>query len=94
MNYAKEGLTRMEFIAAQSPIKQGEIVVTEGLGGRYPRNLKIGKVKSTTYDERDSFYYAVIEPFECVRTVKKVFVINNFSNKGKMEVLTSQDTEN
>ena len=94
MNFAKSGLTRMEFISAQSPIKQGEIVVTEGIGGMYPRNLKIGTVKSTAYDEHDSFYYAVIEPFENIKAVKKVFVINDFANKGKMEILTSQDTEN
>ena len=94
MNLAKDSLTRMDFISAQSPIQPGEIVVTEGLGGMYPRNLKIGKVKSTGYDDHDSFYYAVVEPFECIRSVKKVFVINSFSNKGKMEILTSQDTEN
>lgn len=93
LNFSKDGLTRMAFISAQSPIKIGEIVATEGIGGMYPKGLKIGKVIKTSYDDRDSFYYAVVEPFQNVKEVKNVYVINNFRNKGKIEILTSQDTE-
>lgn len=93
LNFAKDGLTRMAFISAQSPIKVGEMVVTEGIGGMYPKNLKIGKVTKTAYDDYDSFYYAVIEPFQSVKNIKNVYVINNFRNKGKIEILNAEDTE-
>lgn len=93
LNFAKDGLTRMAFISAQSPIKIGEMVVTEGIGGMYPKNLKIGKVTKTSYDDHDSFYYAVIEPFQNIKEVKSVYVINDFRNKGKIELLNSEDTE-
>lgn len=90
---AQKGLSRMEFISAESPIKPDEIVVTSGIGGMYPRNLKIGKVLSKGYDEYNSFYYANVEPFEDVKNIKNVFVITNFENKGKVEVLSLDDTE-
>ncbi len=93
LNFAKDGLTRMAFISAQSPIKIGEMVVTEGVGGMYPKNLKIGKVTKTAYDDHDSFYYAVVEPFQNIKEVKSVYVINDFRNKGKIEILNSEDTE-
>lgn len=93
LNFAKDGLTRMAFISAQSPIKVGEIIATEGIGGMYPKGLKIGKVTKTAYDDHDSFYYAVVEPFQNVKEVKSVYVINDFRDKGKIEILTSQDTE-
>lgn len=93
LNFSKDGLTRMAFISAQSPIKIGEIVVTEGIGGMYPKDLKIGKVTKTGYDDHDSFYYAVVEPFQNVKEVKSVYVINDFRNKGKIELLNSEGTE-
>lgn len=93
LNFAKDGLTRMAFIAAQSPIQIGEMVVTEGVGGMYPKDLKIGKVTKTAYDDHDSFYYAVVEPFQNIKEVKSVYVINDFRNKGKIEILNSEDTE-
>ncbi len=93
LSFAKDGLTRMAFISAQSPIKIGEMVATKGTGGMYPKDLKIGKVTKTAYDDHDSFYYAVVEPFQNVKEVKNVYVINDFRNKGKIEILTSQDTE-
>ena len=93
LNFAKDGLTRMTFISAQSPIKVGEMIVTEGVGGMYPKDLKIGKVTKTSYDDHDSFYYAVVEPFQSVKDVKNVYVVNGFRNKGKIEVLNPEDTE-
>lgn len=93
LNFSKDGLTRMAFISAQSPIKHGEMIVTGGIGGMYPKNLKIGKVTKTSYDEHDSFYYAVVEPFQNIKEVKSVYVINDFENKGKIEILNSSDTE-
>ncbi len=93
LNFAKDGLTRMAFISAQSPIKVGEMVVTEGIGGMYPKDLKIGKVTKTAYDDHDSFYYAVVEPFQNIKEIKNVYVINDFRNKGKIEILNSEDTE-
>ena len=80
----KDNLTRMIFLSAQSGLSENEIVVTEGVSGNCPKNLKIGKVKSKSYDNYDSFYYAVIEPFENIKKITNVFVITDFEDKGKI----------
>lgn len=85
IRFSERRLTRMEFIAAQSKINIGETVVTSGLGGMYPKNLKIGRVTSKSYDDYDSFYYAEIEPFQDIKNTRHVFVITDFSGKGNLE---------
>ncbi len=77
-----ENLTRMIFIPAQSNIKVGDTVATTGLSGMYPKNLKIGKVKSIEYDNHECSYYAIIEPFENLNHVSDVFVVTDFKGKG------------
>lgn len=81
---ASENLTKLAYISAQSVMKEDDIIVTSGLSGLYPRDLQIGKVKELKNDEYDSSRYAVIEPFEDVRTVRDVFVVVNFAGRGEV----------
>ena len=88
---AANNLTRMTFIPAQSDMQPGDIVVTSGISGMYPKNLKVGKIKSIEYDNYDSSYYAIIEPFENIREIKDVFVVSDFKGKGTMDILKNDD---
>jgi len=83
---ARENLTRMTFIPAQNSMKTDDIIATTGMSGMYPKNLKIGKVKSIEYDDHESSHYAVIEPFETLKTVRDVFIITDFQGKGSMVI--------
>ena len=87
---AAENLTRMNFIPAQSQMKSGDIVVTGGLSGLYPKNLKIGKISDISYDDYESAYYATLEPFENLKEIKDVFVITDFQGKGEISLLASE----
>ena len=87
---AAENLTRMNFIPAQSQMKSGDIVVTGGLSGLYPKNLKIGKISEISYDDYESAYYATLEPFENLKEIKDVFVITDFQGKGEISLLASE----
>ncbi len=84
---AAQNLTRMMFIPAQNEIKAGNIVVSSGLSGMYPKNLKLGQVEALDYDSYETVHYAKIKPFEDVRTVRDVFVVTDFQGKG--EIITS-----
>ena len=84
MEKAKENLTQMMFIPAQNSMKVDDIIVTTGTTGLYPKNLKLGKIKSFEYDDKESTYYAIIEPFEKLSTLKDVFVITDFQGKGSL----------
>lgn len=81
---AEQNLTKLAYISAQSVMKEGDIIVTSGLSGIYPRDLQIGKVKELLNDEYDSSRYAIIEPLEDVRVVKDVSVVINFAERGKV----------
>ena len=78
----EDNLAKMKYIAAQNEVKAGDIVVTAGLGGIYPKNLPVGRVKEVKQEEYDVSIYAVIEPFEDVRTVENVFIITEFDGQG------------
>ena len=79
---ADKDLTKMILIKYRDSVNESDILTTSGLSGTYPKNLKVGKVKSIDYDSSNSYYYAVVEPFDVMDNIKNVFVITNFAKKG------------
>lgn len=88
---ADNNLTKMAFIQSGNTMQPGDILVTSGLSGMYPKNLKIGEVKEITHDEYDASLYAVVKPYEDVRKVKDVFVVIDFKGKGKIVTSLTKD---
>lgn len=86
LDYAKNNLTRMIFIPTQNDIKSGDILATSGISGMYPKNLKIGTVKSVEYDNYENSYYALVDAFEDIKKVSDVFVITDFKGKGLIDI--------
>lgn len=82
--YSDKGLTTLTKINTTSTIKKGDIVVTSGIGGTYPENLIIGKIKKIKFNENEAEKYAVIEPYEDVKTVTDVVIITDFENQGEI----------
>lgn len=82
--YADKNLTTMTRISAQNTLKEGDIVTTTGISGRYPYGLIVGEVKEVAFDEYDTSMYAVISPFEDIRTVIDVVVITSFEGQGEI----------
>lgn len=76
--------TQFTKIAENNKIKEGDIVVTSGTGGVYPKNLIVGKVKELKFNSYDTTRYAVIEPYEDIRTVTAAAVITAFDGKGEV----------
>lgn len=87
---ADQNLTRLSFISSQHTMKKGDILVTSGLSGVYPADLKIGEIKEFSYDEYDASLYAVVKPFEDIRDVKDVFIVVGFQNKGEISKGSSE----
>lgn len=76
-----DGLTRLINLSSRDKIKKGDIAVTSGYGGVFPKNLKIGTVSYTALDDYSGTYYAVIEPFEDIRVVSSVVIVTDFEKK-------------
>ncbi len=89
---ADQNETAMMYITAQNKMQVDDIVVTTGLGGICPRDLPVGKVKEIKNDDYDSSFYAVIEPFDDIKSIIDVFVVTGFQGKGNIitEVLTQE----
>lgn len=84
ISMADQNLTKLTLISTQNSIKTDDIVVTTGLSGIYPVDLKIGQIKEISTDTYDASVYAVVEPFEDIRNVKSVFIVTDFVGKGNV----------
>lgn len=82
--YADKNLTTMTRISALNKLEKGDIVTTTGISGMYPSGLIVGEVKEVAFDEYDTSMYAVIAPFEDIRTVIDVVVITSFEGQGEI----------
>lgn len=82
---AGKDLTRMTLIKYKDSVNISDTIITSGLSGIYPKNLSVGEVQSIEYDNTNSYYYAIIKPYNMMNEIKDVFVITNFSGKGIMD---------
>lgn len=80
-----ENRTSFSKIDANAKVKKGDIIVTSGIGGVYPANLILGEVTEIRYDDYDATKYAVIKPYENIKTVTDVVVLTDFKNKGEIK---------
>lgn len=78
---ADNNQTRMTVVSAQNNFKEGDLIVTSGIGGVYPANLVIGTIKELKYDSFDASLYAVVEPFEDIRSITEVVIITEFTEE-------------
>jgi rod shape-determining protein MreC len=68
----------LSFDLAQGDIKEGDIIVTSGLGGNYPEGLVIGRVSDVSGNSQDLFRKVTIEPGVRGSTAQTVFVRTDF----------------
>lgn len=79
-----QNLTSMNKLAENHQLKEGDMIVTSGTGGVYPSGLLVGEVQSIEFNKYDASRYAVIKPFEDVRSITAAAVITDFEEKGKV----------
>lgn len=88
-DYSDNGLVTMQKLEENNKIKVGDQISTTGIGGFYPKNISIGKVKELKYNDFDTSLYAVVEPYEDIKNVSDVVVITSF--KGQGEISAKED---
>lgn len=70
-----EPLCRMEFISVGVPVRPGEEVISSGLGGVYPRDIVIGRVKDVHVDTSGLYQNSDIIPAADFGFLDFVFVV-------------------
>ena len=68
----------MRYIPQDAEVTPGEIVITSGLGGHFPRNLVIGQVTAVYRRDYEMFQQAVVRPSVDFNQLEQVLVITNF----------------
>lgn len=84
IKYADQGIIKLGYLTVDTKVKPGDIIVTSGLGGIYPKDLPVGKVQEVMPEEYDVSYCAAVKPLVDVKTVRDVFVITDFQGQGQV----------
>ena len=62
-------------------IEVGDLLVTSGLGGRFPAGYPVGEVRSVTIDEGKAFSAIDVEPLGALGRVEEVLLIEGGGNR-------------
>lgn len=87
---AKDGRVRMSYIAKDSDIVPGDIIVTSG-STNYPAGQLIGTVESVEMEKSGLSKFAVIIPAEDPKIITGVFVITNYTLDEITAIKTGQE---
>lgn len=72
------GSMAIDWIDLKYQVEVGEVVLTSGLGGRFPQDLVIGRVIEVDRREAELFQRAVVQPAVDFDALEVVFVITDF----------------
>lgn len=72
------GVMTMDWIDLDAQITIGDLIVTSGLGGRFPENMVVGRVINIERREADLFQQAIVQPAVAFDSLEVVFVITDF----------------
>jgi rod shape-determining protein MreC len=72
------GDLNLEMVNLDANLKEGDLVVTSGLGGMYPADILIGQVLSPSKQENSLFLQATIQPVVDFSNLRAVLIITNF----------------
>ncbi len=72
------GVLTIDWIDLRHQVEVGEVVLTSGLGGRFPQDLIIGHVIEVDRREAELFQRAVVQPAADFDALEIVFVITDF----------------
>lgn len=75
------GQLELTLIGADQSVSQGDIVVTSGLGGVFPKGLPLGEVVSVESVPGAAYLTIVVEPFAHAENYEEVLVITSLTEE-------------
>ena len=82
---SQQGQTRLIHIDKNNKFKVGDLIITSGTSGLFPKDYSIGKIKSIDLDSNGLSDCAVIEPCADITRLSSVYVITDFTGKREEE---------
>jgi rod shape-determining protein MreC len=81
---AIDGYCKLSILSNETTITKGDLIVTSGSSGIYPRGLTIGTAQDIYQEEHGVTLYAIILPVSEIDDLKNVYVITDFKGKGSV----------
>ena len=75
------GELRLTLIGSDQKVEVGDVVVTSGLGGVFPKGLPLGEVTSVESAPGDLYLDVVVEPFSHAENYEEVLVITSLTEE-------------
>lgn len=72
---SNDGLTKVTNLPVNSDIKEGDVILTSGLGQIYPKEIRIGEVVSVETDDIRVMKTAIVKPYVDFSNLEDLFVI-------------------
>jgi len=69
------GTLHLKYLSRAAALKQGDRVVTSGLGGVFPRGLVVGRILSVTREEGALLQEAEVEPAAALDRLEEVLIL-------------------
>lgn len=73
-----DGALDMEFVGQGATVKEGDFVITSGVGGGYPPGIVIGRVASAGSTEQELFQSVKVDYLASLTRLENVFVLTSF----------------
>ena len=71
----KKNLTILSNVSIESEVKEGDVILTSGLGGMYPQEIRIGEVVSVEVDSVGIMKKAIVKPYVDFNKLEGLFVV-------------------
>ncbi len=68
----------MEFVGQGAMVKEGDFVITSGVGGGYPANVVIGRIGKIARREQELFQQVQVDPLAALAGLEYVMVMTSF----------------
>ena len=75
-----DGTLRLEYVSVDSDVKVGDIIVTSGIGGVFPKGLPLGTVSSVEKSAND-VYYTIVVAQTTAENNEEVLVITSLTDE-------------
>lgn len=82
LDLASKGLCRLNYLSPTGSAAAGDLVVTTGITGIFPKDLLIGTIREVDQSGSDISAYAVIEPAADILELRDVLIITSFNGQG------------
>ncbi|MGN0055196.1 MAG: rod shape-determining protein MreC [Atopobiaceae bacterium] len=75
-----DGTLHLNLIRTDQEVNVGDVVVTSGLGGVFPKGLPMGKVTSVNKTPGALYYDIVVEPYSTADSYEEVWVVTSLTS--------------